>query len=192
LAEAVLQTLVDSDFSCDNLEEMEVTLKSKSNDPLEVTIEPGTMFLSQSAGVQNMVVTEKKIIYLDSSDDDLDSFVDFVSDIIDVACACMELDMPQGTDEFTISTTPTEEVLGKLLNLPGFGDETFRIKQFAIWTITDNPPRDEYVGIGYYGFGTGPNDEEMSTIKALFESAGITTSKYQALGLVGPTPTAAP
>ena len=63
-----------------------------------------------------------------------------------------------------------------------FGDETFRFQQFAIWTITDNPSRDEYVGLVYFGLGSGPSDEEMLTIDALFEAAGISTAKYQALG----------
>jgi hypothetical protein len=93
----------------------------------------------------------------------------------------MELDAPDENDTFTISIVPAPEDLIKLLNLPDFHNETFRVQQFAIWTITDNPPRDGYVGLGYFGFGSGPNDEEMQKIQALFEKAGIPTGKYQAL-----------
>ncbi len=185
LVQAVYQELVDLTTSGDGLEEIDVTLKSKSNDPLEVKIEPGTMFQAQSSNVQKMVVIEEKIEYLESPDD-------IISDTIDVACAAMDLTAPQKTDAFTISNTPTQEDLVKLLNLPAFANETFRIKQFAIWTITDNPPRGEYVGLGYFGFGSGPNDEEMSRIKTLFENAGVSTSSYQALTLVEPAPTSSP
>jgi hypothetical protein len=182
LIQAVWDNLVEPAISGDGLEEMDLTLKSKSNNPLEVKIQPGTMFLAQSSGVQNMVVIEEKVVHLEE-------YGDTVSEVIDVACACMELAMPQGTDSFTVSDTQAQEDLVKLLSLPAFADETFRAKQFAIWTITDNPPREGYVGIGYFGIGSGPKDEEMSRIKTMFENAGILTTKYQALDLVEPTPT---
>ena len=168
---------MDLTTSGDGLEQIEFTLKSKSSDPLEVTIEPGTMFQAQSSNTQNMVVIEKKIIHLEEPND-------IISDTIDTACAAMDLAMPQGTDAFTVSNSPTQEDLVKLLNLAAFANETFRVKQFAIWTITDNPPRNGYVGIGYFGVGSGPSDNEMSKIKILFENAAVLTSKYQALTLV--------
>ncbi len=177
LVQAVYQELVDLTTSGDGLEQIEFTLKSKSSDPLEVTIEPGTMFQAQSSNTQNMVVIEKKIIHLEEPND-------IISDTIDTACAAMDLAMPQGTDAFTVSNSPTQEDLVKLLNLAAFANETFRVKQFAIWTITDNPPRNGYVGIGYFGVGSGPSDNEMSKIKILFENAAVLTSKYQALTLV--------
>jgi len=55
------------------------------------------------------------------------------------------------------------------------------VKKLAIWTITDNPERDECVGIGYWGIGTGPSDEEIERIRILFIKAGITISRYKAL-----------
>jgi hypothetical protein len=65
--------------------------------------------------------------------------------------------------------------------LPEFYTETYRVQQFAIWTITDNPARGEYIGIGTFGLGTRPSDEEMNEIRYLFETAGIATGQYQAL-----------
>lgn len=56
-----------------------------------------------------------------------------------------------------------------------------RVQQFAIWTITDNPTKDGYVGIGSFGFGSGPGKTELARIKALFKAAGIPTTKYRAL-----------
>jgi hypothetical protein len=121
-----------------------------------------------------MVVIEQKAISLKSRGS-------VSSRSVPMACASMELDQPDANDAFTISTIPAPEDLTKLLNLPDFHAETFRVQQFAIWTITDNPPRDGYVHLGTFGFGSGPSDEEMQRIRTLFEEAGISTDKYQAL-----------
>ncbi|HLE75565.1 MAG TPA: hypothetical protein VI864_05925 [Candidatus Bathyarchaeia archaeon] len=174
LGEAVTSGLVEATISGDGLQRINITLRSTSDSPLEVTILPGTMFETQSAGIQSMVVREERVLSLKSRDSVL-------SRSVPVACATMELDQPDEKDPFTISTIPAPEDLVKLLNLPDFRNETFRVQQFAIWTITDNPPRDGYVGIGSFGFGSGPDDEEMQKIRALFEKAGIPADKYQAL-----------
>jgi hypothetical protein len=65
--------------------------------------------------------------------------------------------------------------------LPDFSKQSFRVQQFAIWTITDNPTRKGYVGLGTFVSGSGPSDAEMAKIKALFTAAGIDQKKYQAL-----------
>jgi len=143
---------------------------------LDVAILPGTIFEAQSAGVQNMVVLEKKVMYLE--------FRGSVSSLsVPAACASMELEQPNSNNTFIMSTNPVSGDLTKLLNLADFQNETFRVKQFAVWTITDNPPRDEYMGLatGFAVFGTGPSDTEMQRIMVLFEKAGILTSMYQAL-----------
>lgn len=102
---------------------------------------------------------------------------------VDAACANMELDAPEETNNLALSMEAPPADLVKLLNLPDFQEETFRVRQFAIWTITDNPERDGYIGIvtGFGIFGSGPNDEEMEKIRVLFIKAGITISKYKAL-----------
>ena len=174
LSEAVAEGLVQATISGDGLEDIEVTLRSISDLPLEVTILAGTMFEAQSAGVQDMVVIEQRTVSLKSRDSVL-------SRSVSVACATMELDVPGENDTFVMSNVPAPEDLVKLLNLSDFHNETFRVKQFAIWTITDNPTPNEYVGLGYFGFGSGPSDEELQKIRTLFEKAGISTSKYQAL-----------
>ena len=88
-----------------------------------------------------------------------------------------------GTVLYSSVSDPPEDLI-KLLNLTEFHEETFRVRQFAIWTITDNPERDGYIGIAtsFQVFGTDPSDEEIDKIRNLFIDAGISVSKYKALG----------
>ncbi len=175
LIEAETKGLIEvSAYGTNNLERIKLSLTSKSDDTLEISILPGTIFEPQSASVQSMVVIAEKVLLLHPHET-----VGPVN--IDAACANMQLDMPGKSDSLSLRMSSDAEDLIKLLNLADFHEETFQVKQFAIWTITDNPRRGEYVGIGYFGAGTGPSDEEMERIRVLFEKAGISTNKYRAL-----------
>lgn len=153
-----------------------LTLTSKTEDDLEIQVLPGTIFEPMSASVQQMVVTTSRSILVPSYET-----VGPVS--IDAACASMELEVPGEADSLGLSSASVSSDLTKLLNLAEFESETFRVKQFAIWTITDNPERGDYMGIAMGGaaFGTGPTEEEMGRIRLLFEEAGIPIDRYQAL-----------
>lgn len=160
-----------------SINRIQMSLTSNSDDTLEVAILPGTIFTSSAAGIQSMVVTAEKLILLYPYET-----AESVS--IDAACANMELDAPEESNTLALSTEVPPEDLVKLLYLPDFHEETSRVQQFAIWTITDNPERDGYIGIatGFQIFGTGPSDNEIDRIRVLFEKAGISTDKYKALG----------
>lgn len=155
------------------LEFVKLLLESLSADPLEVTILPGTILVANSPGTQSMVIREKEIVVLKSRGSKK-------SLLLKAACASMELAVPDEDDTFVIKK-PLIEDLVKLLALPDFESETFRVQQFAIWTITDNPGRYDYVAIGTLGNETSPTREEMCRIQALFLKAGISTDKYLAL-----------
>ena len=160
-----------------SINRIQMSLTSNSDDVLEVAILPGTIFTSSAAGVQSMVIITEKLVILGpyETTDPFD---------VDAACANMELDAPEESNNLTLSTEAPPGDLIKLLNLPDFHEETYRVQQFAIWTITDNPERDGYIGIvtGFGIFGTGPSDEEIEKIRVLFIKAGISISKYKALG----------
>ncbi len=80
---------------------------------------------------------------------------------LDVACANIDSESPPGGGETYIVQIepPAEEVLRKLLGLPEFQDSSFRLQQFAIWTITDNPSSGGYVGLGSGNQGSPPLPE---------------------------------
>lgn len=174
LGPALAQALAQATITGQGLERLDLVLESLSEQPLEISIPAGTIFLAQTGGTQNMVVRRPRSVELPTrgSKESL---------TLSVACASMELDAPEESDHFAVNMAPAPEDLVKLLNLPAFLEQPFRVQQFAIWTITDNPPRGGYVGLGYYGVGSGPSDEEMQSIRALFQQAGIPTDRYQAL-----------
>jgi len=115
-----------------SLEVIKLSLTSQSDNTLQIAILPGTIFESQSAGVQSMIVITEKLVLLYPHET-------AKSISVDAACASMELDAPSESDSLTLSTEAPPEDLVKLLNLPDFHEETFCVQQFAIWTITDNP-----------------------------------------------------
>lgn len=174
LAEAEEQGLVKAEVTGRSLETIDLLLESLAPDPLEITIEIGTIFQAQSSGTQNMVVIEATSVFLEAKGS-------VVSTGAHVACASMHRSIPDEEDGFTISREPMPADLLKLLNLPAFQEAYSFVQQFAIWTITDNPPPDGYRGLGYFGVGYPPDEEEMAEIRALFEEAGIPTENYQAL-----------
>ena len=171
LAEAISRGEVDASIQGNGLEKLEVSLKLKVDFSLEVSVEPGTIFEALSGGVQNMVVRRPAVVVLRPGTQ--------VSLELEVSCANMQKKEPHVNDSFKVAQSPAAGDLQKLLALPGFAFAPLRVQQFAIWTLTDNPVRDAYVGISATGgFGAGPTAEELSAIKVLFGQAGIDPPKY--------------
>lgn len=172
LPDAVEAGLVDMRAEGRDLQALDLSLESRSDDELEVTVPAGLVFTPGSASTQSMVVITEAVIDISPGDT-----VDWA---LDVACGAMHLDQPGGTDEFTISAGGNEE-LRALVTAPGWGEADFRVRQFAIWTITDDPTASGYVALGVAGVGSGPDDEELAEIEVLFVAAGLDPSAYRAL-----------
>lgn len=156
-----------------SLQGLELTLESKIDTSIRVVVNPATMFVPRASGTQTMVVIEKAVITLEP---EMELQVE-----LDVACAQMHDETPTSKDGFRIASKSSPADLVKLLRLPAFGDESFRVKQFAIWTITDNPTKAGYVGLVSSDFSGGPTSGELDRIAALFAEAGIPAGHYRAL-----------
>ena len=174
LTDAVAQGMVKFSAAGRGLDSVKLTLTSRSPASVAVTIPAGMIFATTSNGVQNMVVREEQTVVLDGPGAE-------ESVTVPAACINMTLDVPLQGDDFTLNHAPAGGDLARLVNLPTFRERTFRVQQFAIWTITDNPAPGEYVGIGSFGVGSGPSAEELQLVRALFAEAGISASKYRAL-----------
>jgi hypothetical protein len=155
------------------LERVQLTLTPKIETSIRVVVNPGTLLLPKASGTQTMVVIDKAVITLEP-----EVSVDVG---LDVACAQMHDAMPESSDTFRVSSSRAPADLLKLLRLPAFADEAFRVQQFAIWTITDNPSRSGYVGLSSIVDSGGPTRAEFARIEALFDRAGIAAGHYRAL-----------
>jgi hypothetical protein len=180
-AEAVelRQALADSRVSVagtgDGLQSLDLELNSEVDVDLDVTIEAGTLLEPRVNGTQTMVVTAQQVVYLVARGSATAS--------LDVACVEMHQEQPTGDDRFhVLSDQPANDLL-LLLAAPDFSEATGRVQQFAVWTITNNPKRNGYVGLtsGFDVFGSGPDDEEIAAIRDLFDAADIDMGKYRAL-----------
>jgi hypothetical protein len=173
LADALSAGLVEMTAEGRDLQELSLTLTSLADEPIDVVVPAGLVFEPASGSTQSMVVLAVDTVSIEPGGSSTRT--------LDVACAAMHLDQPDDADSFSLSTAAAPSDLLRLLALPAFDEADFRVQQFAIWTITDDPTRDGYVALGSFGFGSGPDDEEIGQIKALFAAAGIDTDAYNAL-----------
>lgn len=156
-----------------SLQRLEITLTSQVAQPLQLVIDPGILFRPSAAATQTMVTIAAQAVTLAPGESKTLTLV--------VACAAMHLDQPGSSDQFGLDPAPTSSALSRLLQVPEFANQTFRVRQFAIWTISDNPTREGYVGLGSFGIGSGPSDPEIETIRQLVVKAGLDPSAYLAL-----------
>jgi hypothetical protein len=156
------------------LQRLDITLTSKADGPLVVVINQGTVFDPAVERTQSMVVITRRMIDLEAGGS--------VPVQLDVACADMKKDTPDRNDRFALHEGSVPKDLVKLTRLPEFADEPFRVQQFGVWTITDNPTRTGYVGLGTAdGASSGPSKAELTRIAELFRAAEIDTTLYRAL-----------
>jgi len=175
LRQALDEGMVTITGTGDGLQNLDVELTSEVDVDLDVTIEVGTLLEPRARGTQLMVVVEQQTVSLAARVT--------ASVSLDVACSEMHQDQPTGDDTFRVLDDRPAADLTRLLETPEFRDFSGRVQQFAVWTITNNPKRNDYVGLrsGFSVFGTGPDDTEIASIRDLFEMAGIDTGKYRAL-----------
>ena len=176
LAKAISEGLVTAKGSSSSLQRLGVTITSKTDEPLLVNIPAGTYFLPKRAATQTMVVITGTWVDVPAGE--------VVTAGLDVACAQMHDDQPGETgksDAFTVRAALAKGDLAKLLKSGAFAEASFRIQQFAIWTITSNPSKSGYVRLGTSGVGSGPSAAELREIKSMFTDAGIATGQYRAL-----------
>lgn len=171
LQQALTDGVVVATITGGGLSQVEISIKPKVEQNFEIIIEPGTMLISSSEGVQNMVVREEQIIYLKP---ELEVGLE-----LDVSCANMHLDQPSFSNSFTVSPDPATGDLRRLLALQDFRFLDLILQQFAIWTITDNPVSTyDYVGIDSGGVTRYPQENEIEIMKSLFIEAGIDFTNY--------------
>jgi hypothetical protein len=171
LQEALTEGLVVASITGNGLTRVSLKIKPTVELNLEIEIIPGTIFLSGTEGVQNMVVRQHQMVYLKPEVE--------VEIELEAACINMDLKQPTYSDVFTISTEPVDEDLARLLALEDFRFQSTELQQFAVWTITSNPYNlFDFVRIESDGYSEGMMESDVDILRALFEEADIDTSKY--------------
>jgi hypothetical protein len=172
LQEAVEEGLVVATITGSGLSQIRVSLKPKVEVNYEVVIEPGTLFISGTEGVQNMVVRQQQIVYLKPEME--------VGFELEVSCANMSLKEPSYSDVFSISSEPVNADLLRLLQSEGFSALDLSVQQFAIWTITDDPyDTYSYTGINRGNSTDHMNDKWVEVLRDQFTQAGIDPVQYR-------------
>jgi hypothetical protein len=152
---------------------VQLTLESRAPEPLAVVIPVGTIFQAQSATTQSMVVIEQEVVHLTNSGS---------RQAVRLAAACinMDRDVPREADALALRRGTASGDLARLVNVADFGNESWRVRQFAVWTITDNPSRGGYAAIGARGATVGPSGEELGRVRDLLVRAGLLPNRYRA------------
>jgi hypothetical protein len=182
LREALDRGLVDLKIEGAGLKQMKLIVGATGPKPLRVSVVKGTFFRPMENGrTQNMVAVRSKTLEIPPQQT-LHSFVD-------VACANMRLNVPGSGEKFELGHRAIQPDLRRLLDLPEFDSEEFGIKQYAVWTITDNPDRNHFAEIGLtfgppapgqFAFPQYQLTNPISRrIDELFDLAGIDKSRYR-------------
>ena len=172
LRRAVAAKEVSVSATGDGLERLELTITSKAKEPIRVVVNPGTVFDAKRSATQAMVVTAKEVVPLEPGATE--------EVTLEVACSEMAKDQPGSDDTFRLVTRALPKDLTRLLALEDFPNQDFRVQQFAIWTILDDPAPGRFVRLGTLGVGTGPSADEIAAIRDLFVAAGIDPKDYRA------------
>jgi hypothetical protein len=168
-------------ISCDGsgyLNFINLSLSPRTNTPIKVNIKAGTIFDPPflSSRINSMVVTRPESILLNNIE---------TTGKVRLAAACFEMNgsynIPSNNDVLVLSKTLASEDLLALLNSVDFQNSGIRIQQFAVWTIVSDPPPNGYLKIGSNGSYIGPSKDEISTIRNIFKTAGISIDKYRAI-----------
>jgi hypothetical protein len=186
------------------LQRVVVTVRSRTWRPLSLRFPKGTIVRSASSAVQDMVLT-----------DDNELFVTpyaTKSSEVDAACMNMTRKEPKKADRLTIDPEAIVPLpIAKLITSPLFKSSSYRIRQFAIWIITDDPLKSGFTGIGNAGAVLGalrdaatadvgsqaeglkrfkdiaaaqgpPTEKEFFEVEALFKEVGLNPADYRAFG----------
>ena len=97
-------------------------------EPVTVRVPVGTLFVSKSGAVQNMVALEALSIPLQSGE--------WSGRDVSVACTNLHRPIPGGDARFAIQRAPNQKALARVM--PKLAGQDFAVQQAAAWIITDN------------------------------------------------------
>jgi hypothetical protein len=159
---------IEASVTGSSIESVTLHLRNLSAEAQRVYVPAGTFFASNRASAQSMVVTR-------GSEYDIQPGQE-ISVSIDTACANLPLDIPDSGNTFAIAQTPPNPDLARIA--PHLANETYDVKQAAVWIITDDANFDDLgilvTGSGYGDFNMRVIDEyDAARAMQILQSAGI-------------------
>lgn len=178
IGSAKTQNLAELEVRGSGLQHMDLEVESLSEQPLEIEIDAGVVFKSDESSVQNMVCVDSMRVPV--------SPYQIAHRRVRVACANMWRSVPTMQNNFQVVEMHDSENLQRLLNSKAFQQcNDPYLMQYAVWTITDNPPSMYMVTIStgsLASIGLGDRIEcdgpMRERIGLLFDAAGIPKSAY--------------
>lgn len=158
--DALSQKLLNTTAAGNGLQSVLLNIASETKQDLAVVVPMGSIFISGSSDVQNMITTQEMVAVLRGQS--------AITIQIPAACVNMHRRQPESKDNLTYAgAAATDPDLLNLLALPEFQQAENTLKQYAVWQITDDPEQQDFVPIGMFGAGTGPSDEDMKQISMM-------------------------
>lgn len=178
LVEAEHQGLVHLEARGAGLLGVLLHLQGLAPTPMRLVVEAGTVFNPINApNVQSMVIVRRTVLSLPA--------YGRLQPEVAAACINMHLDTPKSGHRMRLSSVTVSRDLARLLAVPGFFEESADVRQYAIWTVTDNPARGEYMSLsvqqGPLPFMTVERmgSTTRSRIAEWFSRAGIDAERYE-------------
>jgi hypothetical protein len=168
IVDLVEQGKVEAKSTGSGIESVSLEIRRLVEEVLKAVIPAGTFFVS-GGSTQDMVTTAEEEVVL--SDDE------WVSTVLDVACANLELDVPDSDVTFDIQRAPQEEELQMLMPVLRDAGVAYEVRQAAVWIVTDNA---DYEDLGTLVSGSWPgpqlrliHEAEAAQAMRIVDEAGI-------------------
>lgn len=156
-----------------SIDQLQLELRSEIDADIEVEIPAGVFFLAQTAGIQNMVVRHTRTVYLTDNE--------WVSALLEAACASIHLDVPGAEHGFRILAQPNEADIAQLMPVLDATRPPYAVEQAAVWIVSDDANYDD-LGTLVGGWVTMTRlIHENETVRALqlLDKAGIDLTLYR-------------
>jgi hypothetical protein len=167
IVDLVEQGKVEAKSTGSGIESVSLEVRRLVEEVLKAVIPAGTFFVS-GGSTQDMVATdEEEIILIDD---------EWVSAVLDVACANLELDVPDSDVTFDIRRAPQQEQLEILMPALRDAGVPYEVRQAAVWIVTDDADYDD-LGTLVSGWGIGGSriilETEAALAMKIVDEAGI-------------------
>lgn len=194
LQPAAAKKLVFQRAEVHSMERITAWLNNLGPARLIVTIRPGTVYASLEQHLPHMVVRGIKEVTLQPAGRPGDR----IRVGLPAASMHMRRKVARRGQQLALQQAPASGPLGQLLKLRCFRavrpcqDQPFLVQQYAVWTLTNNPPGGRFVGPGPDRLRGGPSPGEMARVAALLRRAKIDLSAYDAFRPPAPGKQAVP